>query len=192
MMDSIHRTASTFRRLPNFAIGLSDNIQRGTILPATAKSVAEIGVSESVLEPTHALAWFFVGARPSFLGALLAYLVGSAYRVMAARARASQGALDPKVSSYANLVRAVTRRLASICGSDNLLTLEAAIMATIPTLAVSKTYTFLIAPRSCRLAELRRYRTVSTVACTEAEARSHLAGLPLVFLSRRPTVEVAA
>ena len=65
-------------------------------------------------------------------------------------------------------------------------------MATIPTLAVSKTYTFLIAPRSCRLAELRRYRTVSTVACTEAEARSHLAGLPLVFLSRRPTVEVAA
>ncbi|WDA23095.1 ash family protein [Aeromonas hydrophila] len=116
---------------------LSLTAQRGTIRPAAAKSVAEIGVSERVLEPTHALAWFFIGARSSFLGALLAYLVGSTYRVMAARARAPQGALDPKVSSYANLVRAVTRRLASFCGSDNLLTLEAAIMATVPTRAIS-------------------------------------------------------
>lgn len=65
-------------------------------------------------------------------------------------------------------------------------------MATIPTPVTSKTYTFLIAPRSCRLAELRRCRTVSTVACTEAEARAHLAGLPLVFVARRPTQEVAA
>lgn len=192
MMDSIHRTASTFRRLPNFAIGLYEDARGGTILPATAKSVAEIGVSESVLEPTHALAWFFVGARPSFLGALLAYLVGSAYRVMAARARALQGALDPKVSSYANLVRAVTRRLASICGSDNLLTLEAAIMATIPTLATSKVFTFLIASSACRLADMRRIRTISTVADTEAQARAALAGLPLVFLSRTPTGRAAA
>lgn len=191
-MDSSNRTASTFRRLPNFAIGLSDNIQRGTILPAAAKSVAEIGVSESVLEPTHALAWFFVGARPSFLGALLAYLVGSVYRVMAARARASQGALDPKVSSYANLVRAVTRRLASICGSDNLLTLEAAIMATVPTPVTSKIFTFLIASSACRLADLRHISTVSAVADTEAQARIALAGLPLVFLSRTPTGRAAA
>lgn len=65
-------------------------------------------------------------------------------------------------------------------------------MATIPTLAVSKTYTFLIAPRSCRMAELTQPKTVSTVAHTEAEARAHLAGLPLVFLSRRPSGEVAA
>ena len=179
--------------LPKFKqAGLSDSVRQGTIRPATAKSVAEIGVSESVLEPTHALAWFFVGARPSFLGALLAYLVGSVYRVMAARARASQGALDPKVSSYANLVRAVTRRLASICGSDNLLTLEAAIMATIPTLATSKVFTFLIASRACRLADLRRIRTVTAVADTEAQARAALAGLPLVFVSRRPSGEVAA
>ncbi|WP_429128544.1 ash family protein [Aeromonas media] len=192
-MDSIHRTASTFRHQPIFAIGLYEDVRNGTILPATAKSVAEIGVSESVLEPTHALAWFFVGARPSFLGALLAYLVGSAYRVMAARARASQGALDPKVSSYANLVRAVTRRLASICGSDNLLTLEAAIMATVPTLATSKVFTFLIPhSRTCRLADLRRIRTVTAVADTEAQARAALAGLPLVFVSRRPSGEVAA
>lgn len=53
-------------------------------------------------------------------------------------------------------------------------------------------YTFLIQhPRACRLAELRRIRTVSTVARSEAEARAHLAGLPLVFLSRRPSGEVA-
>ena len=43
-MDSIHRTASTFRRLPNFAIGLYEDVRNGTILPATAKSVAGIGV----------------------------------------------------------------------------------------------------------------------------------------------------
>lgn len=175
--------------LPKFhGVGLSHNVQRSTIPLAAAKSVAEIGVSESVLEPTHALAWFFVGTRSPFLGALLAYLVGSAYRVMAARARALQGALDPKVSSYANLVRAVTRRLASICGSDNLLTLEAAIMATVPTPALPKIFTFLIQrPRTCRLAELRRIRTITIIANTEAQARANLPGLSLVFMSRTPT-----
>ncbi|MGL6381115.1 host cell division inhibitor Icd-like protein [Aeromonas caviae] len=177
--------------LPKFqGVGLSHNVQRSTIPLAAAKSVAEIGVSESVLEPTHALAWFFVGTRSPFLGALLAYLVGSAYRVMAARARALQGALDPKVSSYANLVRAVTRRLASICGSDNLLTLEAAIMATVPTPALPKIFTFLIQrPRTCRLAELRRIRTIAN---TEAQARANLPGLSLVFMSRTPSQGVAA
>lgn len=179
---------------PKFqGVGLSHNVQRSTIPLAAAKSVAEIGVSESVLEPTHALAWFFVGTRSPFLGALLAYLVGSAYRVMAARARALQGALDPKVSSYANLVRAVTRRLASICGSDNLLTLEAAIMATVPTPALPKIFTFLIQrPRVCRLAELRRIRTITIIANTEAQARANLPGLSLVFMSRTPSKGVAA
>ncbi|MFQ2635205.1 MULTISPECIES: ash family protein [Aeromonas] len=172
---------------------LSHNVQRSTIPLAAAKSAAEIGVSKSVLEPTHALAWFFVGARPSFLGALLAYLVGSAYRVMAARARAPQGALDPKVSSYANLVRAVTRRLASICGSDNLLTLEAAVMATVPTPALPKIFTFLIQrQRACCLAELRRIRTISVIANTENQARANLPGLSLVFMSRTPSMGVAA
>ncbi len=179
---------------PKFqGVGLSHNVQRSTIPLAAAKSVAEIGVSESVLEPTHALAWFFVGTRSPFLGALLAYLVGSAYRVMAARARALQGALDPKVSSYANLVRAVTRRLASICGSDNLLTLEAAIMATVPTPALPKIFTVLIQrPRTCRLAELRRIRTITIIANTEAQARANLPGLSLVFMSRTPSKGVAA
>lgn len=65
-------------------------------------------------------------------------------------------------------------------------------MATIPTLATSKIFTFLLAAHGCRVAELTQPKTVSTVAHTEAEARAHLAGLPLVFLSRRPSGEVAA
>ena len=49
-------------------------------------------------------------------------------------------------------------------------------------------YTFLIPhSRACRLADLRRIRTVSAVADTEAQARAALAGLPLVFLSRTPS-----
>lgn len=69
---------------------------------------------------------------------------------------------------------------------------EAADMVATPTPVVSKFFTFLIAPRLCRLAALRRVRTVSTVASTEAEARSRLGGLPLVFQSCRPVQEVAA
>lgn len=54
-------------------------------------------------------------------------------------------------------------------------------------------FTFLIASvRTCRLAELRHIRTVSAVADTEAQARSVLVGLPLVFLSRTPCKGVAA
>ncbi|MGL5288447.1 MAG: hypothetical protein ACRC9N_03015 [Aeromonas sp.] len=45
-------------------------------------------------------------------------------------------------------------------------------------------YTFLIAPRACRLADLPRIRTVSAFAQSEAQARSYLSGLPLVFVSR--------
>ena len=173
---------------------LSHNVQQGTILHATAKSVAEIGVSIFRLEPTHALAWFFVGTRSPFLGALLAYLVGGACRVMAVRARAPQGALGSFLTSYANLVRAATSwRLASSCGSNKLLKKEAAIMATVPTPALPKIFTFLIQrPRACRLAELRRIRTVCIIANTESQARANLPGLSLVFMSRTPSKGVAA
>ena len=54
------------------------------------------------------------------------------------------------------------------------------------------TFTFLIAPSACRLADLRRIRTITAVADTEAQARIALAGLPLVFLSRTPTGRAAA
>lgn len=53
-------------------------------------------------------------------------------------------------------------------------------------------FTFLIASSACRLADLRRIRTITAVADTEAQARAALAGLPLVFVSRRPSGEVAA
>jgi hypothetical protein len=54
-------------------------------------------------------------------------------------------------------------------------------------------YTFLIQhSRICRLADLRRIRTISAVADTEAQARAALAGLPLVFLSRTPRKGEAA
>ncbi|MFQ2403581.1 Rha family transcriptional regulator [Aeromonas caviae] len=102
-----------------------------------AKSAAEIGVSETTQEPTHApIAWFFVGTRSPFIGVLLAYpAFGTLYVVMAVRARASQGALGYSVlTSYANLVRAATSwRLASSGGRENLTNTEAAIMATVPT-----------------------------------------------------------
>lgn len=48
-------------------------------------------------------------------------------------------------------------------------------------------FTFLIASSACRLADLRRIRTITAVADTEAQARAALAGLPLVFLSRTPS-----
>ncbi len=53
-------------------------------------------------------------------------------------------------------------------------------------------FTFLIASSACRLADLRRIRTISAFANNEAQARAALAGLPLVFVSRRPSGEVAA
>lgn len=172
---------------------LFDTVRHGKIFHATAKSVAGRRNPELNSAPTHALAWFFVGTRSPLLGALLAYLVGGAYCVMVARAGQPSG--WPVSSGFAGIltpVRATAMSVRTLVGSEYLSNSEAAIMATIPTLAVSKTYTFLIAPRSRRLATLRRLRTVSTVARTEAEARALLAGLPLVFLSRRPTGEVAA
>lgn len=48
-------------------------------------------------------------------------------------------------------------------------------------------YTFLIQhSRTCRLADLRRIRTISAFGQNEAQARAALAGLPLVFMSRTP------
>ncbi|MGN5224225.1 hypothetical protein [Aeromonas veronii] len=51
-------------------------------------------------------------------------------------------------------------------------------------------FTFLIASSACRVADLRRIRTISAVADSEAQARIALAGLPLVFLSRTPDARV--
>ena len=53
-------------------------------------------------------------------------------------------------------------------------------------------YTFLIATNRGRIADFQRIRTISAFAKSETEARQHLSGLPLVFLSRSPAQEVAA
>ena len=192
MMDSTHCAASAFRRLPIFAIGLYEDVRNGTILPATAKSVAGRGNPELNSAPTHALAWFFVGTRSPLLGALLAYLVGGVCCVMVARAGQLSGWPVSIVAGISTPARATAMSVETLVGSEYLSNSEAAIMATIHTPTTSKIFTFLIASSACRLADLRRIRTVSTTAHTEAQARAALAGLPLVFLSRTPTGRAAA
>lgn len=157
MIRNINELTAQGEALPKCqGVSLSCNVQRSTIRPAAAKSVAEIGVSKTSTEPIHALAWFFVGTRSSFLEAALSYLLGSICSVMAVRARAPQGALGSVVTSYANLVRAATHwRLASSGGRENLTTTEAAIMATVPTRALSSRLRSLTA-HPCHLAALRR------------------------------------
>ncbi|MFQ1968105.1 ash family protein [Aeromonas veronii] len=179
--------------LPKFKrAGLSDSVRQGTIRHATAKSVAGRGNPELNSAPTHALAWFFVGTRSPLLGALLAYLVGGVCCVMVARAGQLSG--WPVSSGFAGIstpARATAMSVETLVGSEYLSNSEAAIMATIPTPVISKRFTFLIASSACRLADMRRIRTISTIADTEAQARSALTGLPLVFLSRTPTGRAA-
>ncbi len=172
---------------------LSENVRGSRIYLAAAKSAAGRRNPELNSAPTHALAWFFVGARPPFYWALLTYPVGGPCCVMVARAGQPRG--WPVSSGFAGIptpARATAMSVGTLVGSENLSNSEAAIMATIPTLAVSKTFTFLLAAHGCRVAELPRIRTVSTTAHTEDEARAHLPGLPLVFLSRTPSKGVAA
>ena len=169
---------------------LSHNVQQSTILHATAKSVAGIGTPRTTLEPTHApTAWFFVGTRPPFTWVLLAYLAIGIYSVMVARAGQPQGWSVSKVADSSNSARATTMRLEPRVGSDNLSTLEAAIMATVPTPVVFKTFTFLITHGAYRLSVLRYIRTIAT---SEALARANHADLPLVFVSRVPIGRTAS
>ena len=53
-------------------------------------------------------------------------------------------------------------------------------------------YTFCVTRSRGPIAALPAIRTVSVYATNEAQARTRLAGLPLVFLSRSPAKEVAA
>ncbi|WP_226799079.1 ash family protein [Aeromonas simiae] len=183
------RNLHTWRQVEHLVLGgLRDTYRHGKIFNATAKSVAGRGNPELNSAPTHALAWFFVGTRSPLLGALLAYLVGGVCCVMVARAGQLSG--WPVSSGFAGIstpARATAMSVETLVGSEYLSNSEAAIMATIPTLATSKLFTFLLAAHGCRVAELPRIRTVSTTAHTEAEARAHLPGLPLVFLSRTPS-----
>ncbi len=55
---------------------------------------------------------------------------------------------------------------------------------------LSMLYTFLIAYRDQKLAQLARIRTVSAIANTEQAAREQLNGMPLVFVCRTPAHDV--
>ena len=57
MTSNINELTAQGAALPKcLGMSLSYNVQQSTIPTAAAKSVAEIGVSKRVLEPTHALA----------------------------------------------------------------------------------------------------------------------------------------
>lgn len=160
--------SSNNRHLPNFAIGLSDNIQRGTILPVATLSKWRRGWRikhpQAVTKPrTIRTSSPISGTLPGIYPVLGAW-----------------------VGSQRKRPHCAFLGLALLCGYPIRLGLLKP--RTIPMI-----YTFLIQrSRACRLADMRRIRTISTVADTEAQARAALAGLPLVFVSRRPSGEVAA
>lgn len=100
---------------------------------AAAKSVAGIRTPKLIEEPTHALAWFFVGTRPPFTWVLLAYPAIGILSVMVARVGQPSGwPVFSSVAGSTNPIRATAMRFVPQVGSDNLLTEEAAIMATVP------------------------------------------------------------
>ena len=167
MMDSTHRTASTFRRLPIFAIGLYEDARGGTI-----RAVATLDKWRHGWRIRHPQA-----ATTQRQSALISRNFGHC-----AGDLSSFGAWVGSQRKRPGCALSVGRCLAA--------TRSASVKITE---ALPMIYTFLIQhSRTCRLADLRRIRTVSTVAHTEAEARIALAGLPLVFLSRTPTGRAAA
>lgn len=118
-------------------VGLFLNVQRGRIRPVAAKSAAGRENLRLSLVPTHAPAWFFVGTRPPSLGAALLYLLGSFCCVMAVRAGQPQGWPVSKVAGFSPLSGLPPMSVRTPGGRENLTTLEAAIMATVPTRAIS-------------------------------------------------------
>ena len=95
---------------------LSENVRGSRIYLAAAKSAAGRRNPSLHIAPTHALAWFFVGARSPFLGALLAYPVGGPCCVMVARAGQPSGWPVSLKAGYANPVRAATSEIGVSCG----------------------------------------------------------------------------
>ena len=168
MMDSIHRTASTFRRLPNSAIGLSDSVRHGTIPPVATLSKWRHGWRikhpQAVTKPrTIRTSSPISGTLPGIYPILGAW-----------------------VGSQRKRPHCAFLGLALLCGYPIRLGLSKPRIHTM-------IFTFLIQrSRACRVADLPHIRTITAVADTEAQARIALAGLPLVFLSRTPSKGVAA
>lgn len=167
MMDSTHCAASAFRRLPIFAIGLYEDVRDGTMRVATTldkwRHGWRIRHPQAVTKPrTIRTSSPVSGSLPGI------------YPVLGAR-----------IGSQRKRPHCAFLGLALSCGYPIRLGLSKPRIHTM-------IFTFLIASSACRLADLRRIRTISAFANNEAQARAALAGLPLVFVSRRPSGEVAA
>lgn len=166
MMDSINRTASTFRRLPIFAIGLYEDARGGTI-----RAVATLDKWRHGWRIRHPQAESLDENMPH-----IPKLRPLRRRFIQFRGMGREPKKTPRLRlSIEGRCLAATR---SAIVSNS--------MEITPMI-----FTFLIAPSACRLADLRRIRIVSALADNEAQARIALAGLPLVFLSRTPTGRAA-
>lgn len=88
------------------------------------------------------------------------------------------GAVVPTLFSSPPVMRLVPH------GGDNKSSKEAVIMTTTPTQIIPKVYTFAINSR--KGAVNKKIRVISTCARTEAEARTNLIGLPLIFIKCLP------
>ena len=164
--SNVTHQPSIFRRLPIPAIDLSHHVQRGTIQSVATLSKWRHGWRikhpQAVTKPrTIRTSSPIFGSLPEIYPVLGAW-----------------------VGSQRKRPHCAFLGLALLCGYPIRLGLPKP--RTIPMI-----FTFLITSSACRLADLRRIRTISAVADTEAQARSALAGLPLVFLSRTPSGRAA-
>ncbi|MFQ1647698.1 hypothetical protein ACK4A2_01280 [Aeromonas veronii] len=166
MMDSIHRTASTFRRLPNFAIGLSEDARDGTMRVATTLSKWRHGWR--IKHPQAETEQRTIRTSSPISGTL-----PGIYPILGAWVGSQRKRPHCAVPLFRHCFAATRSALFNEQGIPQMI------------------FTFMIASSACRLADLRRIRTISTVADTEAQARIALAGLPLVFLSRTPSGRTA-
>lgn len=167
MMDSIHRTASAFRRLPIFAIGLSDSVRHGTIPPVATLSKWRHGWR--IKHPQAETEQRTIRTSSPISGTL-----PGIYPILGAWVGSQRKRPHCAVPLFRHCFAATRSALFNEQGIPQMI------------------FTFLIAPSACRLADLRRIRIVSAVADNEAQARAAMAGLPLVFLSRTPTGRAAA
>ncbi|WP_373882274.1 hypothetical protein [Aeromonas hydrophila] len=181
MTMNTYGRAARGEALPKFKLaGLPDAVRHGTLLTVGATNPSNTTSTSGYPQPT--ISGFFVPAiwattpdqRTNELhihadhgGSVPAFAVWSRGPNKPARVN--------KARLLVEVVDAMPHPICSMADSLNHERVQAMI------------YTFLIPhSRTCRLAELRRIRTISAVADSEAQARIALAGLPLVFLSRTP------
>ena len=166
MMDSTHRTASTFRQLPIFAIGLYEDVRDGTI-----RAVATLDKWRHGWRIRHPQA--VTKPRTIRTSSPISGTLPGIYPILGAWVGSQRKRPHCAVPLFRHCLAATRSALFNEQGIPQMI------------------FTFLIASSACRLADLRRIRTVTAVADTEAQARAALAGLPLVFLSRTPTGRAA-